>query len=1264
MSGRGTASGVNFQAEVGALLGLHLALQLPLARISEDLPGSPQRISFETCDIVDDIVVTTEVGAVFIQAKLSLRLMTKGASSLGEVIEAFVRQYLRWQKDGAFPDAEGNRLVVAVGDRTSSRISRDLREALSRVATGAATALPRAQTEALDKLRTYAKNAWRSKTGSEMGAEHLDRLISLVRVVHVRPGQVQQSAAVLESYLGPMRDCAQVVDCLRLWAAQMAERGAGATRLALLQHLEMRCGLRVLPSRSRPKVLHHEEAASALGILNGDGISTMVENQLFSHAQTVSRAHFNDEVRRFLKASHRVMPVIGNSGVGKTTALTDLSIDLDPGLPPRWLVRGADIHETDDGIRGLLSRMVDRAATRHALAGMDVDAIIGALSTPPLIILDAINEAEVPGPYLRHSWIPNTLAWLARNDGRLLFSCRPDRWALMADAFPRNAIHLSAPRDEAKTEANSDPPEPSDVVRLGDFTRAEAVEAVTRHGFAGRIAPDEVRHPFLLAVAADQRGGAADLNADFGTIIYEFIRRRAARAAERWERPNWTEAVMTHLTSVAGAMLTKRTQTLPLDDVRAAFGTEADAVDALCDENLLAFSLGYVRFQHDQVREYLQSSHLTLAAVSAELDPSPDIERYSATGGAWGAFLRASNSIRDNRIRERANRRRDQRSIDPSIGSFVLLRAMSHPGIADLLETAIGSTRLHRHDHGAEWAWQLSVLTLNRMAPLALRRAPVLIWLRRMLEREDDHFATTWPEQFAAAASAALVRSDLSFTELIDFIPLLARQERGSWPGGSIRSRAHLEIFSEAKEPPWQPYAFVDENPVGRLAKHLFGLDPAATARALGGYLDYTADFERKNVRGHCRPAITGIAAVLLYHFRHLDPGATCDAAVAATKGYSADLTEALAITNPAELAHAALARMKDGEDVARLRRVVWNAAEYCSVWDSLEIYRHTLKALESDEPDERIWGARLFLERHDREQRFIRSVLAEHEASVLIAELAIIRNRAVSLLAQSVGRGDESGELPEDYLYLLDESFDLALRGLEDQLHRIDGPTQAAVKAVIRFVSRLVVDASEERLSRAKRLVLWLDTYADRHGDVALGRIAPFALNSIRGAGRSKYELSEAQLHHLEIPELARKVIRDGPDLVMREIAGLGWPYTKEMEELLFDELARRPPCTKILEDLVHSLFLRKLSPFCTNPIQRIAGLRIAGSEEDWDRGARRYLYGGGKLQDGLISYWQGLPDAALTPISRIIIARVAAGVPPSWAASMRLDAAGLTPP
>jgi hypothetical protein len=1040
MSGRGTAGGVNFQAEVGALLGLHLALQLPLGRISQDLPGCPQRISFETSDSVDDIVVSTEVGTIFIQAKSSLRLSKSGSSSLGEVVEALVRQYLSWREKGAVSDASSKLLVVAVGDRTSRRISRDLREGLSRMATGAATVLPRALTDPLGKLSAYAQAAWLKEAGSEVDAEDLSLLLGLIRVIHIRADQLQQSAALLAAHLHSPADRDRVVDCLRLWGSEMAERGAGATRLSLLQHLEMRCSFPLIPSRPKAKTLHGEEAALAFEILNQDAILALAESGLFSEEQTVSRTQFDEEVKRFLAGKRRLMPVIGISGVGKTTAFARFSTDTDFSLPLRWLVRGADIHASDDGIRSLLARMIERAATRHALTRIDVDALVASLPSPPLIILDAINEAEVPGRYLRHCWIPNTLAWLAQSNVRLLLSCRPDRWIPMADAFPVDAVYLPTDRaDEA--ELGPDPPQPSDVFRLGDFTEAEAIEAVGCYGFAGRIAPDEVRHPFLLAVAQDLRGDAAALDADFGTTIRAFVRRRVTRAVERMERPNWTEAVMSRLDQLAGAMLAGRTQTISVDEANFMFGAETEGIDALCEENLLALNSGYIRFQHDQVREYLQSIHLGSAAVSAELDPSPDIERATHAKGFWSALLQVSNEIRDSVISNRADRRRDRRSVDPSTAAFVLLREMADPSIADLLGRIVRSTRLHRGDHGAEWAWQVSVLTLKRMAPSTVRKSWVLEWLRRMLEREDNHFATTWPEQFASAAAAALVRSDLGFAELIEFLPLLARQERESWVGGSIQSRAHLEIYGETGDSHWQPFTFVDENPPGRLTRHLFTLDSASTARSLGCYLDYIGDLQRKNVRGHCRPPLTRIAAVLLYHFRHLDLGAICDAAVRATKGYSADLTEALAISNPAELAQAALTRMKNGNDVARLRHVVWNAAEHCSVWDGVEIYRRTLLALESEEGDERIWGARLFLERHNRNRQLIRSVLDEQEASALVATLDILRERAISLLADSVGR-DEAEEAPEDYLYLLEASFDLALQGLQDQLDKAEGPS------------------------------------------------------------------------------------------------------------------------------------------------------------------------------------------------------------------------------
>jgi len=57
MSGRGTASGVAFQSQVGAYIASLMLAERPLSSLAQTLPGAPTRILFETPTLVDDILV-------------------------------------------------------------------------------------------------------------------------------------------------------------------------------------------------------------------------------------------------------------------------------------------------------------------------------------------------------------------------------------------------------------------------------------------------------------------------------------------------------------------------------------------------------------------------------------------------------------------------------------------------------------------------------------------------------------------------------------------------------------------------------------------------------------------------------------------------------------------------------------------------------------------------------------------------------------------------------------------------------------------------------------------------------------------------------------------------------------------------------------------------------------------------------------------------------------------------------------------------------
>jgi hypothetical protein len=141
MSGRGTASGVVFQGEVGARVAGLILTERPLSRIFPNVPGAPRRVLFETPALVDDVLVQTDIGEVYVQAKRTISLSTKKGSDLASVVAQFARQFRAGLgADGArrTPDPARDRFLLIVGEDTATPIARDLREVLERHRTGAA----------------------------------------------------------------------------------------------------------------------------------------------------------------------------------------------------------------------------------------------------------------------------------------------------------------------------------------------------------------------------------------------------------------------------------------------------------------------------------------------------------------------------------------------------------------------------------------------------------------------------------------------------------------------------------------------------------------------------------------------------------------------------------------------------------------------------------------------------------------------------------------------------------------------------------------------------------------------------------------------------------------------------------------------------------------------------------------------------------------------------------------------------------------------
>ena len=240
MSGRGTAEGVVFQAEFGAAAAALLLAERAISRLGTGLPGRPLRILFETPTAVDDVLVETDVGIIYVQAKRTISLSPKTDSELASVADQFVRQYRGGVLEGGVRrdlDPAKDRLLLAVSPDTVGTVSKNLREALDRNRTGAATAVPAHLTHALQVFSDHLDRKWKAASGQELSAEERQKILRLCSVTILSDSEKELATEALRDAVASVGDEAAAYGHLELWAAKAQADGVGgdaaAIRLAL-----------------------------------------------------------------------------------------------------------------------------------------------------------------------------------------------------------------------------------------------------------------------------------------------------------------------------------------------------------------------------------------------------------------------------------------------------------------------------------------------------------------------------------------------------------------------------------------------------------------------------------------------------------------------------------------------------------------------------------------------------------------------------------------------------------------------------------------------------------------------------------------------------------------------------------------------------------------------------------------------------------------------------------------------------------------------
>jgi hypothetical protein len=970
---------------------------------------------------------------------------------------------------------------------------------------------------------------------------------------------------------------------------------------------------------------------------------------IYKRGRTIARDAFELEFQRFLGSHVSIFPVIGMSGVGKSSAMAELAERDDSGLPPRLLVRGTDIANGHGSIADLLELLPWAEAGCKLPPGQAVQALSSSSNEPLLLILDGLNEAGMDPPLIRTRWLPNTLDWLSRRNVKLLLSCRPELWSSLEMAIPTALLHLPPPQKPSPEE----PVEPflarpPKVFGLGDFTRSEAAEALRAYGFADRLEIDQATHPFILFVL-DALGPETDLrHLGLSEILETLIATKVTRALERLGQSTWQAHVMTCLMAMASDMNRRHTQVILTQVLEEHFGRYLQAADSLAEEHILSPTKEGYRFQHDQVREFLQARPLTVEALEGFVPRLPPPLR-TPQRSVW-RYMRYDAQLKIELRRSRFG------ELTPSVAALAAARALSAQSnqIIPLLEAIWEATSIEADAVVRSWARQLILALLSFAPGAALSNPDFLGWFGRLLEQDRYPEYHGWTEQLSMATVGFLARCAAPFETKAAFLTaVILRESDFDWRRRGLASDAFWERYGDGGGEEDRHHRSND-TPAAQLVSHLLSIDPTGTISILGSLLDddrllpLTPSVGQRRAPlsvGHC-------AKICLFDLRRdwLEP--TVEAALSSTSAEGGELIEGLASGNPDELMAACLKGLAD-ESTAnphQLQRALWLAAS-SGFLASDESLLYALRGLHGEHGDglHIVWSARIFFERLKRHKSLCRADPSLEYSCRLVEDIKPLAGSAAMYLRAHLAANAESEHLSEDYLYLLEEDFEAGLRILETQLKSNEGLRPLAFSAVTQFITQLGIDEPGRR-TRYADLVALLDRYVDQHGETAVAMIAKFVIYQARHAGLNKeYYVTANDIRSLGLLALAKRLIALGGETVSRECSSMFFPKDRSIRKELLSAVRTADLAPEHVRDLVYSLCVGQ--PFAgRTSAAYLISLRTAGREAAWDRGAQQYLFHGSGLgprglNEQIIQFWKRLPKDRLTQLSAAILSRVQEG-------------------
>jgi len=446
-----------------------------------------------------------------------------------------------------------------------------------------------------------------------------------------------------------------------------------------------------------------------------------------------------------------VLPIVGSSGMGKTSLLAHLlgSGKVDPAV----MVPAYRIDFTSTLQDALLAAFADAVEPFDATTVQNVEQALRKAKRELVFILDGLNEARATAAELR-PWLERSMEWLRKAPVRLIVSCRTDFWRLVSEDIPRDLTF------EQNASMRS--------VNVEWFSEEEVKAAVSAY----RLPPAAhglraLRNPLLVRLywALGEKTGTGRVDAY--TLLDGFADEISRTVAKRLDgmSEGIVRAKLVALTGLMDASLN-----IDAHEFAEAFASEPRLRDVLFRENVVvdAGSTAF-RFLFDELAEFLIGSTRTLPAAKDERAWLPLLTSRNALASLRYTFIRLEREGRVAEIRTALSRMiatlysGNTFLLDLALQEIVSNLSDPRPYFDLILEMVRKSASPRRSAYGTSAFVALPhTITLEPPQQLALLRelfpAERDYWWKLKTWRREGPHMLSWPQSLAAALADLILR--------------------------------------------------------------------------------------------------------------------------------------------------------------------------------------------------------------------------------------------------------------------------------------------------------------------------------------------------------------------------------------------------------------------------------------------------------------------------------------------------------------------------